>query len=161
MKRFKTGMYGGKFLPFHRGHLHCLEVAANECETVYLILFYNGNQEEDILAVDNREFLTVESRKEKVLEVASQYDNVVPVFIDVGDCRYADGTEDWDAETPLVLMATGHLDAVYGSEPSYAPYFERAYPDAVYRCLDPERKEFNISATMIRNDENKYKEWIV
>lgn len=161
MKKYKTGMYGGKFMPFHRGHLHCLQVAAAECDTVYLILFYNGNQEEDILAIDNREFLTVESRKEKVLEVASQYDNVVPVFIDVGDCRYEDGTEDWDAETPLVLMAAGHLDAVYGSEPSYAPYFERAYPGAIYRCLDPERKEFNISATMIRNDENKYKEWIV
>ena len=161
MKKYKTGMYGGKFMPFHRGHLHCLQVAAAECDTVYLILFYGGEQEEEILNTYCRDYLKVGDRKAKVIEVASWFDNVVPIFIDVSACRKEDGTEDWDAETPLVLMAAGQLDAVYGSEPSYAPYFERAYPGAVYRCLDPERKEYNISATKIRENEELYKEWIV
>ena len=161
MKKYKTGMYGGKFMPFHRGHLHCLQVAAAECDTVYLILFYGGEQEEEILNIYCRDYLKVGDRKAKVIEVASWFDNVVPIFIDVSACRKEDGTEDWDAETPLVLMAAGQLDAVYGSEPSYAHYFKRAYPGAVYRCLDPERKEFNISATKIRENEELYKEWIV
>ena len=46
MKRYKTGMYGGKFMPMHAGHMHCLRVASKMCDKVYLILFFGGNQEE-------------------------------------------------------------------------------------------------------------------
>lgn len=28
LKRYKIGMYGGKFLPFHKGHRYCIDVAA-------------------------------------------------------------------------------------------------------------------------------------
>ena len=96
------------------------------------------------------------------MRVAAQYPNVWVNIIDVSKCKLPDGSEDWDAETPLVNEVCGHLDAVYGSEPSYAAYFARAYPDAVYRCLDPERKELNISATMVRKmNKTERKEWMV
>ena len=49
MKQYKTGMYGGKFMPFHKGHQYCVETAASECETVYVILFLGGADEERIL----------------------------------------------------------------------------------------------------------------
>ena len=48
-KKYKVGMYGGKFMPMHKGHLKCLDMAARECEQVYLILFYGGDQEKLIL----------------------------------------------------------------------------------------------------------------
>ena len=38
MERFKRGMYGGKFFPFHKGHLYCVETAAKKCEKLYVIL---------------------------------------------------------------------------------------------------------------------------
>ena len=38
MKKYKIGMYGGKFMPFHKGHYYCLQTAASECKKVYLIL---------------------------------------------------------------------------------------------------------------------------
>ena len=31
-KKYKVGMYGGKFMPMHKGHLKCLDMAARECE---------------------------------------------------------------------------------------------------------------------------------
>ena len=46
IKKYKTGMYGGKFLPFHLGHRYCVETAAKECETVYVIMFCGGVDEE-------------------------------------------------------------------------------------------------------------------
>lgn len=48
-KRYYKGMYGGKFIPFHKGHLFCLDRAAQECDKVYLLMFINGDQELDIL----------------------------------------------------------------------------------------------------------------
>lgn len=162
-KKFKVGMYGGKFMPMHKGHLKCLEVAAHECELVYLIMFIGGDQEEKIHKVmSNDEDLNIENRLTQCYRAASQYDNVLVEVIDVTNCKLPNGEEDWDAETPLVLARCGHLDAVYGSEPSYADYFTRAYPDAVYRCLDPDRKELNISATMVRSmNKEERKEWMV
>jgi len=162
-KKYKVGMYGGKFMPMHKGHLKCLDIAARECELVYLIMFIGGDQEEQIYKerpIDDD--LNIDSRISQVYKAAHMFKNVIPVVIDISKCRLPDGTEDWDAETPLVLARCGHLDAVYGSEPSYADYFARAYPDAVYRCLDPERKELNISATMVRNmNKEERKEWMV
>lgn len=163
IKKYKNGMYGGKFMPMHKGHLKCLKVAAAECETVHLILFYGGIQEEEIIKNNpDDEDLWVLPRILQVINAALKFDNVVPHLIDVSKCKLPDGSEDWDAETPLVNKACGHLDAVYGSEPSYAAYFARAYPDAIYRCLDPERKEINISATMVRKmNKDERKEWMV
>ena len=162
-KKFKVGMYGGKFMPMHKGHLKCLDVAARECELVYLIMFIGGDQEKQIEKdmPDDKDLDPI-NRLTQCYRAISQYDNVLVEVIDVSNCKLPDGSEDWDAETPLVLARCGHLDAVYGSEPSYADYFARAYPDAVYRCLDPDRKELNISATMVRNmNKEERKEWMV
>lgn len=163
MKRYKTGMYGGKFMPMHAGHMHCLRVASEMCDKVYLILFFGGNQEEEIIARDDREFLHVSARMAQTLKAASMFDNVEPLFLDVTDCRYQDGTEDWDAETPIVLNACGKFDAVFGSEPDYAPYFERAYPWADYVLVDSSRTEVPISGTQIREMESleEVNKWIV
>lgn len=162
-KKYKVGMYGGKFMPMHKGHLKCLDTAARECELVHLIIFINGIQEEEIKKqYPEDKDLQIAKRVSQCMRVAAQYPNVWVNIIDVSKCKLPDGSEDWDAETPLVNKVCGHLDAVYGSEPSYAAYFARAYPDAVYRCLDPERKELNISATMVRNmNKEERKEWMV
>ena len=162
-KKYKVGMYGGKFMPMHKGHLKCLEVAARECELVYLIMFVGGDQEKQIEKdMPDDKDLDPLRRLTQCYRAASRYDNVLVEVIDISNCKLPDGSEDWDAETPLVLARCGHLDAVYGSEPSYTDYFARAYPDAVYRCLDPDRKELNISATMVRNmNKEERKEWMV
>lgn len=154
--KYKVGMYGGKFMPFHKGHKYCVETASLECEKVYVILFFGGSDEEEILKLDNSKYLSVESRKKQVLELTSNYRNAIPIFIDVSDCRYEDGSEDWDSETPLVRNVVGNeLDAVYSSEESYGEYFKRAYPEAVHRLVDVKRIHYPISGTKIRNMKKK------
>lgn len=66
MKQYKTGMYGGKFLPFHKGHKYCVDIAAKECERVYVILFWGGADEEKILKEHPLEWLSVEERKKQL-----------------------------------------------------------------------------------------------
>lgn len=163
MKKYSVGFYGGKFMPFHLGHELCLKRMAEECELGYLIIFANGNDEERILAENNEEYLTLEARWKQVFELASEYTNIIPCIIDCADCKFPDGTEDWDAETPLVRMACGDkIDAVYGSEYSYAPYFERAYPEAEYVLVDPPRVIYPISGTMCRDmTKEERTEWLV
>ena len=152
MKKYKIGMYGGKFMPFHKGHRYCVDVASSECEKVYVILFFGGADEMKVLENNKDEYLSVEKRKKKVIELCKNYDNCIPTFIDVSNLRLPNGEEDWDAETPLVRNVVGdYLDAVYSSEISYDPYFKRAYPEAVHRVVDYKRIKYPISGTMIRN----------
>ena len=79
----------------------------------------------------------------------------------MSSCRLPDGSEDWDAETPLVIEKIGKFDAVYSSEESYGEYFSRASPWAKHVLVDPPRIVYPISGTKIRNmkDEEEKNLW--
>ena len=162
-KKYKVGMYGGKFMPFHKGHLYCVEEAAKQCETLYVVLFHGGAQELQILKDrPNEQFLTVEDRWEHVKQGCKHVENAVVIDIDTTECKHPDGTENWEMETPLVEDACGKLDVVFGSEADYGAYFKKAFPQADYVMIDLERKAVPISATMLRAmNEEERKKWIV
>lgn len=173
-RKYHIGMYGGKFLPFHLGHRYCVEYAAAECDIVHVILFYGGKDEEDILEKCPEEWLRSEERRKKLevlcKEVSSSFINmgksvsIIPSFVDISLLRLADGSEDWDAETPLVRNICGErIDAVYSSEISYGEYFSKAYPEAVHRLVDVPRIRYPISGTKIRSlkNEEERRQWMV
>ena len=164
MKKYKIGMYGGKFMPFHKGHNYCIEFAAKECKKLYVILFYGGADEEKILKENEEEYLSVESRIKRINNIIKNYKNIEFVLIDVSKLRNEDGSEDWDAETPLVRNVVGNeLNAVYSSELSYDDYFKRAYPEATHRVVDYKRIHYPISGTKIRNMKTikEREKWII
>ena len=150
-------MFGGKFLPFHKGHGYCLDMACAECKVVYCIMFINGSDESEIKLTDEQS----KQRFRIFLDAVRKRKNAIPTVIDVQDCRYVNGKEDWDAETPLVRDVVGtRLDAVYSSEPSYDDYFARAYPEAEHILVDPKRTHYPISGTMIRSIWDKGSDWM-
>ncbi len=144
------GFYGGKFLPMHKGHLYCIDTAAKKCDHVVVIMFVNGDDELNVLKTQSDKSLSVEARIKQAKRVCSLYPNVEFHIIDVLNLKLPDGSEDWDAETPLVRQYVPHMDYVFSSEPSYGEYFSRAYPEATHIIVDAKRKTYPISSTMIR-----------
>ena len=166
MKRYKTGMFGGKFMPLHKGHEYCVECAARECETVYVILFFGGEEEERILERQPEGWLSPEARRKQLRKLCRKYEgraNVIPAEIDRGRLREICGNDTWDAETPLVREITGgRVDAVYTSEVAYAGYFRRSYPEADLRLVDVKRKKYPVSGTLLRAMKKEEREkWMV
>ena len=163
-KHYAVGMYGGKFLPYHRGHFYCLEVASRMCDQVWQVLTAGGVEEEAFLrgaTPEERIRYSPQERLRRMREAGNRLGNVKTVLLDISGCRMPDGQEDWDAETPLVLSACGCFDAVFGSEPSYGEYFRRAYPWATYVLVDPPRRVVPISGTRVRAmDDEHAKVWM-
>lgn len=158
-----TGFYGGKFLPMHKGHVYCIDTASRQCDHVIVIIFVGGDDELRVLAEQNDEMLGVNARIEQLRRVCSYYDNVDFHVIDVTELKLPDGSEDWDAETPLVRQYVPHMDYVYSSEPSYEEYFARAYPEAKHIIVDAERITYPISGTLIRamKEAEEREKWLV
>ncbi len=156
-KKFKVGFYGGKFIPLHKGHEYCIACASKQCEKVYVILFYGGDDELKIiktLSDEDKKLFSLDNRLKALKNLCNKYNNIEIGLIDVTTLKKEDGSEDWDAETPLVLNITGKMDAVYSSEVSYNDYFNEAYPWATHVLVDPPRIIYPISATKIRNMKN-------
>jgi len=164
--KYKSGMFGGKFMPLHLGHLYCIDQGAQLCEKLYVILFYGGADEHYIMTqednkIDHR-LLTVESRISRMKAICSYYPNVEFITIDVSGFKNPDGSDNWDLETAPVLDACGKFDVVFsGSQDHYKPYFDRAYPWADFMIIDPGRTQYPISGTMLRMmDEMEELKWL-
>lgn len=186
-ENLKIGFYGGKFLPFHIGHAYAAIKALESCDVLYLILFHGGEQEEEIQKDKDKYPLlnclfSPLSRLKQIYDFSDIYHYyyekehnkmIIPAKIDISKCRYPNGKENWNAETPLVIseISTSNeiltfngenirdgafnqsqpFDYVYSSEPSYSDYFKRAYPFAEHIIIDTERNAVPVSATKIRN----------
>lgn len=165
MNNFKHGMYGGKFLPFHKGHKFCINYAQKICEKLTVILFIGGDDEINVEATEtviSKKELTIESRIKEVRDYISQFDNVDLLILNCQKIyKTLPTTPHWDAETPFVEACIYDMDVVFSSEPSYSDYFSRAYPYAEHILIDPPRINVPISATKIRNmstaDGNKWR----
>lgn len=161
------GFYGGKFIPFHKGHRYCVETACRQCTDVYVILFDSPENRHLEHGTDIDEYLTIDARMNQLNEMADELRakypnvNIYIKYINTDECLDDAGNEDWDKETPLVMNAIGgEFQFVYSSEVSYGEYFARAYPFAKHILVDPPREVYPISGTAIRDGgEEYYKEW--
>ena len=159
----KEGFYGGKFLPMHKGHLYCIDTAAKQVDHLTVIMFVNGDEEIAAKKDNHSPELEIAARVRQAERVCALYPNVEFHVVDVMDAKLPDGSEDWDAETPLVRRYVPHMDFVFSSEPRYGAYFSRAYPEATHVIVDAERKTYPISSTMIRamKELEEKEQWMV
>ena len=156
MAEYKRGFFGGKFLPFHKGHKYCIERGAAECEEFVVIFFMHSEDEAAALEKDivcDRVLLDEKERIRRIKEECQRYPNVRFVMLDCSvmhEKALRDGTDTWDAETEYVMKAVGDFQAAYSSEPGYDAYFKRAYPFARHILVDAPRVHVPISGTKIR-----------
>lgn len=82
---YNIGFYGGKFLPFHQGHLHCILRAASQCKKLYVVLMYNGREELEIMKDETRfgnKYLTPHIRELAIRRELKDFPNIEVIVYD-------------------------------------------------------------------------------
>lgn len=153
-----VGVFGGKFLPLHLGHVYAILSAARMCRELHLFLFYNTSGENEKISDSFfPKYLLFPSVREDVLR--NEFKECRNIKIHSVDCEVAfDSSSDssseckfWDYSSNVVReMISCEPDIIFSSEEDDVKHFEIAYPSSRVVLLDPARDTMHISGTMIR-----------
>ena len=151
-KLYKNGMFGGKFCPMHLGHRYVLEKAMNECEMLHVFIFYNTPDE---LKSKMRWFMEPCFRVSQMMRcirdlLSNGADCDCVVYTINSDVYTTEEGENWYAEANYIKRKTGKIDAVYSSEPSYDPFFKKAYKNAEHIIVDKDRIRYPVHSSELR-----------
>lgn len=147
----KIGMYGGKFLPLHMGHVYSITKAACMVDELYVVLSYSKIRDELFVQKGNIKPLPYSLRYRWLKQLTKDMENVTVIAVE--DTADSDESYDWEQGAADIKRAIGkEIDVVFGSEESYRETFQSLYPNATYTLIDANRDLYPISATRIRQD---------
>lgn len=142
----KIGFTIGKFAPFHKGHEYLIETALKEMDEFYVVVY------------DTPQFNIDIETKTKVIQKRFPNVKIIKAF---------NSPKEYGLDEQSVNIQMGYLSKIikdipvnyfYSSE-EYGKYVAQ-YLDIKNVVVDKERVKYPISATMIRNNMEKYKNYI-
>lgn len=144
----RVGMYGGKFLPVHMGHVNMIVQARNMCDRLYVVLSFSNIR--DRLMCRNIKEMPARVRLSWLRQITKDMEDVEVIAVE--DYAEDDESYDWEEGARRIRQAIGRIDIVFSSEEGYEEIFSKLYPGAVHAVIDPGRREFSICARDIRKD---------
>lgn len=149
------GFLGGKFLPFHLGHVYAILAASNQVDELYIVLSSSKNRDREICERDGVKYIPAETRLSWIGESLNNLENVQVVHVE--DDQW-DSDYDWEQGANMIKEAIGKpIDYVFSSETSYDEHFKKYYPGAKHVVINEGRDIVPISATKMR--EEIYDNW--
>ena len=128
-----VGFIGGRFLPFHRGHIFAIIEASNHVEDLYVVLNSNKERDDEICKADGVHPMPADVRLSWIGESISKLENIHILHIE--DESWGE-SDNWDAGTRAVKAAIGKtITHVFSSEHAYDELFDKYYPEAKHLSL--------------------------
>jgi HTH-type transcriptional regulator, transcriptional repressor of NAD biosynthesis genes len=153
----RVGMYGGKFLPIHMGHVHAMIRASTMVDELHIIVSYDTEYEKEVYFKGAAfPHIPFHIRQRWWTQLTK---NLPHVHVHAIEEKQTGHFHDWVKGSLEIKKDIGKpIDIVFSSEPSYTEYFAQLYPAAKHIVIDAERKTYNISATKLRT-EGVMKHW--
>jgi len=147
----ETGLFVGKFLPPHLGHLWSIKEAAGQCKKLYVLVCDNPETTVPFCKEAGWPLIGLDQRVEWVKQQACALENVTVLGMDESGIRML--PFDWIKWADRVKQTIGErIGAIFGSEASYLEGYKKHFPESQYILQDPERRHVSIHGTQIRRD---------
>ena len=148
---YKTGVYFGRFLPPHRGHLYQMIEASTRCEKLVVIISDNAVQTREICEADGLPYISYRLRKQWISQQIQDIDHIVVRVLDETDIPvYPKGWDRWSRRMREVVDAP--IDAFFVGDMEYGDTLAKYFPESKVVLFDPSRTRYPISATDIRGN---------
>lgn len=149
VKKYKSSLVLGKFLPSHLGHFYLIDTALENSEEVHVILCHNSTQS-----------IPGQLRYETLNQI---YKDKIKLYL-FDDTGLPQSDQGWNKDefyslwVPAVYKLVDKLDAVFTSE-DYGDDFAK-YLGVEHFLVDKERKKYPVSGTKIRTEPFNYWQFI-
>ncbi|GAB56601.1 HipB family transcriptional regulator [Glaciecola punicea ACAM 611] len=145
----KVGLFPGKFLPPHRGHITAILRAHALCDKLYVVISERSAEDTALCDDANLPHIAGVLRQRWLsqelqglgIEVILQNDGNTPPF-----------PQGWPDYSALLKQNTPEpFNLIFGGEESYRDGYNQYFPGTDYILLDPQRTQWPISGTAIRH----------
>lgn len=153
----KVGMYGGKFLVVHKGHVNAMIRASTMVDELHVIVSHDEEYEREFyFKGTSMEPVPFHQRLRWWKEITK---DMAHVKVHAVEEKQTGNFADWEIGAKGIKEAVGKpIDTVFSSEHEYGAFFEKLYPGAKHVVIDADRTTYPISATKIR-EEGAMKHW--
>ena len=148
---YKTGVYFGRFLPPHRGHLYQMIEASTRCERLVVVISDNAKQTREICRESGLPEISYRLRKQWISQQVQDLGHIDVRVLDETDIPvYPQGWEKWSQRMREVVGTP--IDAFFVGDMEYGQTLAQYFPESQVELFDPKRTRYPISATDIRAD---------
>lgn len=152
----KIGAFVGKFYPPHIGHLSAIDYALTKCDIVYVVVSKNKIRNADLKTKHN--FLELDARLIQSW-FKEHYKNNPKIKVEIFDeSNLRPYPMDRDIWAEKFKKQFPNVNIKIADE-SYREYNEKYFPE--YTFLPIDRDAINIHSTYIRNNLDKYFDYII
>ena len=148
---YKTGVYFGRFLPPHRGHLYQIIEASTKCEKLVVVISDNADQTQAICREAGLPNISYRLRKQWFSQQVQDMEHIVVRVLDETDIPAPpSGWKEWSERMRSVVGEP--IQAIFTGDAHSQSALEAYFPEVAVELFDPSRTRYPISATDIRND---------
>lgn len=150
-----VGVFPGKFLPPHRGHLTAILRAHALCDRLYVAVSERPEEDGELCRQAGLPYISGGQRQRWLAQELQGLGIKVLLIDERAIAPFPDG---WADYAQLVLQAVPEsVDVIFGGEEGYREGHQQHFPGIAYRVLDPQRSQWPISGTEIR--QHPYQHW--
>ena len=148
---YQTGVYFGRFIPPHRGHLYQIIQASTRCEKLIVVISDSRTETEALCREAGLPVITYQLRKQWLAQQVQDMAHIEVRVLDETDLpAYPDGWPQWAARMRDVVPEP--IDAFFVGDRDYEETLQAYFPESRIELFDPTRTRYPISATEIRRD---------
>ena len=156
-KTKKIVAFPGKFLPPHKGHIDTIVDCAKKCDKLLVVVADCEENSKSLCEKANIPYIPAKLRIKWLKAHFKNHKNIKIVYMN--ESKLGDFPATMEVWSDAFKKLTKHKVNMKFADETYRTLNELHFPECEFVCFD--RQIINISATMIRNNPEKYFDYII